>query len=139
MPKRARDPTLAAQRVMKRMAPINSVLGSQALPTVGGRILGKLPVESKLIRNAHTTTRKATVTDPPDLKMDKRLRDAVALTQANSPLDANNRESLSHLPRHYNHLRKNIRGKPRGLYKPRKLTKKGGFIFTTLKNVTVNP
>lgn len=174
---------------MERMAPINSVTGSQALPqrggkigriprdrvhnaahpgfkaiakrmslkegipieeanaelasstrrAMGGDILHKLPLQSFGISNRGTRDRVASVTDPKDLKLDPKLREGVALLQGNSPLDANNREHLSDLPKHINHIRKNIRGGLRGLHKPRKLTIKGGRTYTSLKNLTVYP
>ena len=170
------------KRVVKRMAPRNSVSGSTALDQTGGRIsrksrskkhpgfkavarkisrrqhlpmeqadaelaaatrrhlggglMDKLPQESG-ITNGRERKRKAEVTDPQDLKMDPRLRNAVAMTQANSPLDPENSESLSNLTTHHHKLLKNIGG----LRKPRSLSssKKGGYIFTTLRNVTVEP
>jgi hypothetical protein len=101
----------------------------------GGSMVNKLPKESKLVRNGESRKRKATVLDPPDLKLDKELRNAIAMMQANSPLDENNREHVHEtvISMH----RKKIR-----LPRVRKLTKtreKGGFIFNTLHNLLVNP
>lgn len=102
-------------------------------------MLSKMPIQSFGIPNKGTRDRNASVTDPMDLKLDPKLRDMVAVTQGNSPYDSNNKEHLSDLPKHINHLRKNIRGGLRGLHKPRSLTIKGGRTYTSLKNLLVRP
>jgi hypothetical protein len=181
--------TAKARRVIRRMAPINSVTGAQALPQKGGKIgripkdrvhnaahpgfkatakrmsqkqgipieeanaelaastrrrmggdvLNKMPIQSFGIPNKGTRDREASVRDPIDLKLDPKLRESVALTQGNSPFDVHNKEHVSNLPKHINHLRKNIRGGLRGLHKPRKLTIKGGRTYTSLHNLLVHP
>lgn len=103
------------------------------------RVRNLLPSASQDMNNRRRT---AVVTDVPDLKTDKKVREAIALLQANSPLDPQNKESLPNLPHHYNLIKKNIRGGLRGLHKPRAITKpakKGGFVFTKLHNLLVDP
>jgi hypothetical protein len=100
-----------------------------------GHALARLPTESQVFGNKHNAdrTRTAVVRDVPDLKTDKDLRDAVALMQANSPLDPENRE----------HVGKEVimRHMKRAICMPRlrPITKKGGMVFTTMKNLLVDP
>jgi len=107
----------------------------------GGVMVNKLPKESKLIQNRESRKRKATVLDPPDLKLDKQLRDAIAMMQANSPLDVDNREHV-HSALIHMHERKVRHKRPMRLPRIRKLTKpreKGGFVFTSMRNMLVEP
>jgi hypothetical protein len=100
-----------------------------------GHALARLPTESQVFGNKHNAdrTRTAMVSDVPDLKTDKDLRQAVALMQANSPLDPENREHVGSgvILRH---MKKAIR-----MPRLRPITKKGGMVFTTMKNLLVDP
>lgn len=112
-------------------------MGGAAGPVgdVMGRVLASMPTESQVFGNRHNAdrTRRATVTDVPDLKTDKALRDALAMMQANSPLDPENREHVG-AGRILKHMSKALR-----MPRLKKLTKKGGQTFTTMKNLLVDP
>lgn len=103
--------------------------------TVDGRVLASMPTESQVFGNRHAADRtwRATVRDVPDLKTDKDLRNALAMMQANSPLDPENND----------HVRAGtiLRHMKRAIRMPRlkKLSKKGGRTFTTMKNLLVDP
>jgi hypothetical protein len=102
---------------------------------VMGRVLASMPTESQVFGNKHAAdrTRRATVTDVPDLKTDQVLRHALAMMQANSPLDPENRERVG-TGTILKHMGRALR-----MPRLRKLTKKGGQTFTTMKNLLVDP
>jgi hypothetical protein len=98
--------------------------------------VGRMPRESRLMKNR---PRSGTVTDVPDLKTDKELSKAVELTH-NTPLDPEDDNSVVSSSRSLGAPGQKMRTrKAKGLRPPRKLTRKGGMTFTSMKNLLVDP
>ena len=93
-------------------------------------------MESQVFTNAQTRNRRALLTDPQDLKLDTNLRAHVASMQAMAPMDPQNggRIADSFIA---HHIKKALRlPRLKAITKP---TKKGGFTFTSMKNLLVDP
>lgn len=101
------------------------------------KIYRALPPETKLTSG---TKRKGTVSDPTSIRLKPEVAAAVALTQANSPLDPMNSDHLPNLVTEHKKLARNLRHPAvRPVKKLTKSREKGGFIFTSLKNRLIYP